>query len=176
MASGLERLRRDRLACRHVGVVIALITGGCEYTTEALYPENIRTVSVPIFNNRTFYHGVEFDLTEAVVKEIEVRTPYKVTQVGMADSELRGTITKIEQDRMSRRRPGGLPQEMELSLSVNFEWNDLRENKVLRSRNGFMSSGIYVPTAALGETLEIAQHSAVERMAHEIVSVMQSDW
>src|SRR5262249_31118753 len=48
------------------------------YTTQPNYNCNIHTVYVPIFKNRTFYKGLEFDLTRAVIREIEAKTPYKV--------------------------------------------------------------------------------------------------
>ncbi len=156
--------------------LVLLLAGGCGYTAKELFPQDVRTVAVPIFDNRTFYQGVEFDLTEALKKQLELRTPYKVTSVSTADTELRGTITRIDQDQLSRRRPGGLPQEMQVSISVDFEWKDLRENETLRDRRGFVAVGRYVPTDPLLEPFEIAQHQAVERLASEIVSVMRADW
>src|SRR5205823_6228821 len=60
---------------------------------DALYDCSIHTVHVPIFQNRTFYKGLEFDLTRAVVREIELKTPYKVVGADQdADAELSGTI------------------------------------------------------------------------------------
>jgi hypothetical protein len=41
------------------------------YTTRPNYDSGIRTVRVPIFKNVTFWRGLEFDLTRAVVREIE---------------------------------------------------------------------------------------------------------
>ena len=55
----------------------------------------MRTVSVPIFDNQSFYQDVEFDLTEALVKEIELRTPYKVTGADRADTILQGEIVSV---------------------------------------------------------------------------------
>ena len=40
------------------------------------FDESIRSVAVPIFENRTFYRETEFRLADALVKEIEHRTPY----------------------------------------------------------------------------------------------------
>src|SRR5215471_5504302 len=58
------------------------------YTTRANYDTSIHTVRVPIFKNNTFYKGMEFDLTRAVVREIEAKTPFKVVSEGCsADTE-----------------------------------------------------------------------------------------
>src|SRR5437773_10973168 len=61
------------------------------YTTRPMYDLGIRTVRVPIFKNFTFRRGLEFQQTEAVVREIKSKTPYKVAQDGDADTELIGT-------------------------------------------------------------------------------------
>ena len=165
-----------------LALALALGAAGCHadptkgWSSASTFHTNIRSVAVPIIENDTLVRDVEFELTDALIKEIESRTPYKVTSVSTADTELRGTITRIDQDQLSRRRLGGLPQEMQVSISVDFEWKDLRENETLRDRRGFVAVGRYVPTDPLHEPFELAQHQAVERLASEIVSVMRADW
>lgn len=149
---------------------------GCGYSSKELFPTEVHTVAVPIFENRTFYRGVEFELAEAMVKQVESRTPYKVVAPGMAQTILEGTITDIEQTQLSRRRPGGLPQEMEVTVTVDFVWKDLGKGGVIKDRRGFQAVGRYIPTAGIGEPFETAQHDAVERLARDIVSTMRTDW
>lgn len=155
---------------------IAILVGACGYHAKPLYPSTVRTVAVPIFQNRTFYRGVEFDLTEAVIKEIERRTPYKVVASDAADTLLSGTITEVEQNVLSRAEAGGLPQEMRVTLVVDLEWTDIRRGGVLRSRQGLSEVGRYIPARAIGQPFATAQHQAVERMADLIVSTLREDW
>src|SRR5437016_261337 len=86
-----------------LGVLALALAAGCNswdghfdfigYTTRPMYDTGIRTVRVPIFRNMTLVQGLEFELTEAVIREIEAKTPYKVKQeAGYADTELIGTI------------------------------------------------------------------------------------
>lgn len=157
-------------------VVASLIQTGCGYSSGELFPDDVRTVAVPIFENKSFYRGVEFDLTEALVKEIELRTPYKVTGTNRADTIIRGTITSVSQSRLSRQSIGGVPQELEVHVMVDFEWKDLRSGQTLRQREGFESVGRYMPAAPVSEPLEVGQHEAVARMARAVVSVMAGDW
>lgn len=149
---------------------------GCEYSHNAVYPSEYHTVAAPIFENRTFYRGVEFDLANALVSQIESRTPYKVAAPGRADTILQGTITRIEQNQLSRRRPGGVPQEVEVTIWVDFEWKDLRTGQTIRDRKGFESPGTYVVSAPVNQPFELAQHQAVERLAEDIVATMRTDW
>ena len=156
---------------------LVLAVAGCGYSSKELFPEQYQTVAAPIFENRTFYRGVEFELAEAVTKQIESRTPYKVVSPGVAQTILEGTITNIEQNQLSRRRPGGVPQEVELTITVGFVWKDLgHQGGVIRDRRGFSAVGRYVPTAGVGEPFEVAQHQAVQRLAEDIVSTMRTDW
>jgi len=151
-------------------------TGGCGYSHEPLYPQDVRTVAVPILDNRSFYRRVEGDVTEALVKEIELRTPYKVVPSGEADTQIHATITRVGQGRMSRSRDGGLPQEMELIIRASFQWQDLRSGKTLRQRSGMMATGRYVPTQPATEPYQVAQHAAAQRLAQKIVAVMGANW
>ncbi|MHB1155404.1 MAG: LPS assembly lipoprotein LptE [Phycisphaerales bacterium] len=159
-----------------------LPTFGCKgdgqtgYHSADLFPANIRTVKLDIFANRTFYQGVEMELSEAMVKEIELRSPYKVTNAAGADTQLTGTIIAIEQGTLSRTFDAGLPQEVQTRITVSFEWKDLRSGQVIRRRDRIIGSGEYVPTRVVGEPMQTAQHQAVAELARDIVSVMRSDW
>lgn len=174
----MEDVKASRfgMVCGLLAVVCCLGLTGCGYSSKELYPTEYRTVAAPIFENRTFYRGVEFQLAEALTKQIESRTPYKVVSPGVAQTQLAGTITHVEQRQLSRRRPGGVPQEVELTITVDFVWKDLGQGGVIRDRRGFESVGRYVPTAGVGEPFEVGQHQAVQRLAEDIVSTMRADW
>lgn len=156
--------------------IAAAAAGGCGYSHKELFPAEVRTVAVPIFANRSFYQGVEFDLTEAVVKEIELRTPYKVVPADRADTILEGTVVSVDQTLLTRQAVGGVPQEMEVRLVVNYEWKDLHSGRLLRQREGFESVGRYIPTRPVSEPYPLGQHEAVQRLATQIVSVMAGGW
>lgn len=156
--------------------VVALLLPACGYSHHEVFPDQYQTVAAPIFENRTFYRGVEFDLTEALVKEIEGRTPYKVVQRPRAGTELVGTILRVDQELLSRSREAGVPQEVEVTILVNWTWKDVRTGQVIRDRQGFLSAGRYAPQRPVGQPYEIAQHQAVERLAEDIVTTMQADW
>jgi hypothetical protein len=156
--------------------MLLLWTAGCGYTTKEVYPTDVRSVAVPIFENRSFYRGAERDLTESLVKEIELRTPYKVTRGAAADSELTGTIVDVRQRMISRRRPGNVPEQIEVSIIVDWTWKNQRTGQAIRTRQGFESVGRYRPTQPIGEPYEMAQHDAVQRLAADIVSTMRADW
>lgn len=169
---------RNMARCVGSAVLTLLLLGmtGCGYSTKELFPQQYTTIASPSFENRTFYRGMEFELAEALAKQIESRTPYKIVAPGAAQTILEGTITNVEQTRLSRRRPGGMPQEVEVTVTADFVWKDLTSGEVLADRRGFVSVGRYVPTAGINEPFEVAQHQALQQMAADIVSALRSDW
>lgn len=165
-----------RKKCLAYLLMIIVSLTGCGYSHGGSFPKEVSSVAVPIFENRTPYRDVEFDLTEALVKEIELRTPYKVVRSGDADTILTGVVTHVEQRVLSRRALGGLPQEMEVSVVVNFDWRNQRTGETLRDRRGFETVGRHVPARPIGEPLEVARHELVQQLARDIVAVMRENW
>ena len=162
-----------------IAVVVSIsigCAGGCGYSQRDIFPADVQTISVPVFENLSFYQGLEFNLTEAIIKEIELRTPYKVTSARDADTILQGTIVEVRQNRLSRTVTGDLPQELEVRLVVDFEWRASLSGQALRQRRGLTAVERYVPAGSVGEVLSVGQHQAMGRMARQIVDAMGSPW
>jgi hypothetical protein len=197
------------------------------YTTAPNYDPGIHTVRVPIFQNRTYRQRLEFDLTAAVVREIEKTTPFKVVSGNAAaDTELLGTIVSVTHSVLNRNQLNEI-REVETTLAVEVVWRDLRTGEVLSkpSRrpwqplpaepptpllNALDSNRIAAPTAPpgtleaavpppvvppdpktlppvvvrsvagfipeLGESYTTAYKKNVDRLAVEIVSLMEKPW
>src|SRR5206468_642225 len=95
------------------------------YTTQPNYDTSIRTVRVPIFQNNTYYKGLEFDLTKAVIREIETKTPFKVVSCGPADTELSGKILGFNKTVLNYNQNNEV-LELQTTLGVELVWRDLR--------------------------------------------------
>ncbi len=101
------------------------------YTTQPNYDCTIHTVRVPIFENRTFRRGLEFELTEAVVREINSKTTFRVVGIGQpADTELRGRIMGATKAILDFNQLGE-NREAQTDLTVELSWVDLRSGEVL---------------------------------------------
>lgn len=101
------------------------------YSTKPLHDTQIRTVRVPIFENRTFRQGLEFDLTKEVCRQIEQKTPYKVVPKGQdADTELTGTITFANKFILNRNQLNEV-REAETQIVVELVWRDLNTGEIL---------------------------------------------
>lgn len=146
------------------------------YSATSPYPKKFRTVALPIFRNQSYMRSFEFDLADALVKEVEQMTPYKVTSEASADTVLRGTITAIDMVELSKDPATGLANEMMVRMKVNFEWVDLRSGEAIVAREGVESTALFVPSYPSREPLELGRFAAVQLLARELVSSMQSQW
>ena len=170
------------------GLLLAVGVAGCGYAQSekynskpqggyawhSLYRQDIKTVAVPIFTNKSYTRGLEMQLTKAVINYMESTTPYKVVDRDSADTILEGEITTVTGSMISADRNTTLPQEEMITMSVNFVWKDLRTGRILREKKGFDQSTTYYPT--LGEGASVGKQQGVERLAAGIVQELQADW
>lgn len=130
-------------------------------------------MAVGIFQNDTFYRGLEFELTRALVQEIERRTHLKVVERERADTLLTGTITEVY-ERVLVEDQADQPTEKQITIVINFRWEDLRSGEVIVSRNNFRQTAEYIIPA--GETLITARSEAFADVAERIVEQMEGGW
>jgi hypothetical protein len=172
----------------------------CGYTTAPMYDLGIRTVRVPIFKNYTYRKGLEFQVTEAIIREINAKTPYRVVQdCQEADTELIGTIVNRTKA-VVNFNPLGEVRDAETTLSVELVWRDLRgghTGEVLSQPPPGKPGDLPPPPGApvpnrpqppvlaqsmasfvpeLGESLASAEKKMVDRLAVQVVSMMEKPW
>jgi outer membrane lipopolysaccharide assembly protein LptE/RlpB len=77
-------------------LLLTLALTGCGYHragAAAHIPGNVRTLAVPIFATRVQAFHTEMDFTQAVIRELDTRTKYVITNTDKdADAVLTGTI------------------------------------------------------------------------------------
>ncbi|HEV3144752.1 MAG TPA: LptE family protein [Gemmataceae bacterium] len=151
------------------------------YTTKPNYDDSIHTVYLPIFQNKAFQagplRGLENQLTEELQRQIEMKTPYKVTHNReTADTELLGTIVATPKNILNRNQLNEV-REGEMIIRVEIVWRNLRTGDLLSApppRNTLQASGRFLPE--LGESTSTALQQACQRMAVQIVSLMEKPW
>jgi hypothetical protein len=144
------------------------------YQWKSLYRQDIQTVAVPIFINRSYRRGIEQQLTQSIIEQIEEHTPYKVVPRSKADTVLEGTIEAALTGTLSNDTNTGLPQEQSYVISVSFTWTNQRTGKILVSRKAYDQRASYFAT--LGESAAVGAQDAIDRLALSIVQEMQADW
>src|SRR5262245_54370855 len=87
--TGLET-RPTHGYCAIVMMLLSALCGCTNYRAgnQTLFRTDIRTVYVPVFQSDSYRRNLGEWLTEAVIKEIETKSPYKVVHTSDADSVL----------------------------------------------------------------------------------------
>jgi hypothetical protein len=164
-------------------LTLALLSGcaGYQLGTRSLYAPDISTVYVPIFESDSFRRNLGERLTEAVVKEIELKTPYKVVSTPNADSILTGRLTHDTKSVLVENA-GDQPRQVEINFRVEVVWRNnrgdmLRQPSMLTIVPGLVEvnqAATYI--AEGGQSNASAQHQAIGRLAEQIVSTMEMPW
>lgn len=172
--SGL--ISRRRTLFSGLGAAVAACTG-CGYSIRPPYNQEIHTVYVPIFRSLTFRRDLNLMLTEAVAKEIERRTPYKVvgTPEG-ADSTLTGEVVYADKN-LVVENPQNLPRQLSADLVVNVRWTDNRMSSGDPKEVGNVTLRETVTfSPEFGDTAMSAYQKACQKMAEQIGSMMEQPW
>jgi hypothetical protein len=159
-------------------IILTLFTSGCGYqqvgvNNASLYRQDIQTVAVPVFLNRTFRRGLENELTKSFIQQLEEHTPYKVVPKERADTIMDCEILSAETNTLSTDIETGLPQEQLFTIIVSFTWKNLRTGDILVQRRNFDQRANFVPF--LGESSQVASTTAIQQLALAMVQEMQ-EW
>ena len=181
----MRTFTHSRIALSLVAATLLTTTlAGCasyHVGAHTLYEPSIATVHVPVFESDSLRRHLGERLTEAVVKQIELKTPYKVVSRGSADSVFVGRI-------LSDRKRGLVensydePRQLDVSINVQVSWINTRgqpirsdafipiQGELLQiSRNATL-----VPE--VGHSLVTSQQQAIDRLAQQIVAMMEVPW
>lgn len=165
-------------------IVLLLFLLGCitPYNVghDTLYPADIQTVYVPMFESESFRRHLGEKLTEAVCKRIETDTPYKVVNSPSADSVLTGRIV-TDTKRIVVENRFDDPRDTEYNLTVVVTWTN-RKGDMIRQQAVPLSPQLVDLSARsdivpeFGRSVASEQQEAIDRLANQIVALMESPW
>ena len=175
-------MRRPRATSTLTVTLASALLAGCAadptkgWSTASVWSDDIRTVSVGLFANATPNRTFEFEFTDALIKEIEARTPYKVTAPGRADTMVTGRIQRVEHTQLSKSRVTGVSEEVTVSVTIDLSWTDLRTGETLLELESFTANSLFVPSNPTREPIELGAFGAAQQLARDVVTEMQTDW
>jgi hypothetical protein len=160
---------------------LLLLGSGCGYTVGNGFSPDVKTVAVPIFENDTFRRGLEYQLTEAVQKEIQNRTPYRLAHGSNADTRLTGRIVQVRKDVLGENNNDD-PRQLQFSIMVRVTWENLRTGEILAKQEvpvapdaiPLLTQAGFAPE--LGQSQATAAQTAIDQMAKRIINMMEAPW
>lgn len=162
-------------------VVATSATNGCGYVIGSSYQGDIKSVYVPVGTSQDYRRNFEFQLTEVVQKQIQQRTQFRLVPNESADTKLTLKIRTIKKNVLDETRWDD-PREVQVQYAVDVTWEDLRTGRILAQQNvsiepdvsHLMTTGDMAPE--VGQSLATATQQALDKMARQIVDMMQAPW
>jgi hypothetical protein len=164
------------MACALMACALMLLLTGCAgYSNTSLYPKEVSTVYVEMFDNQSFRRGIEYELTDALAKRIESQTPYKiVSNRDKADTVISGHITKVNESVLTTERQIGRALEKNVELRAVVNWKNLRTGELLIDNKTVVASASYSEWQS--QSFAYASTLAANSLAMRIVEQMESKW
>jgi hypothetical protein len=161
------------------GLSLCLIVCGCAgiagYSDLSLFPQEVNSVSLEMFDNRSFRRGIEYELSDALAKRIESDTPYKiVSDPDRADSVMRGQIISVTESVLTTEREIGRALEKEVELRAVVTWKDLKTGRLLIDNQTVATSASYSEYQM--QDFSYASAIAANKLAQKIVELMEKNW
>ncbi len=154
---------------------------GCGYTFGPNSRPDVRTIHVAVFKTDTFRRNIDHLLTEAVQKEIKIRSGYRLADAQTADTILTGKIVDVRKTPLSETQFDD-PRETELQIAAEISWVDRRNGRVLQQQTFALDPQLSQHTSQVsfapevGQSLATAQQEAVSRLAAQIVDLTEIPW
>ncbi|OHB65186.1 MAG: hypothetical protein A2Y76_05055 [Planctomycetes bacterium RBG_13_60_9] len=161
--------------CSLSSVLLAGCAGSSGYSNASLFPRDVSSVYLEMFDNRSFRRGIEFTLTDALAKRIEAQTPYKiVSNRDRADSVMSGQIMAAGESILSIERELGRALEKEAVLTAVVSWKNMKDGRLM------INSQTVTATAGFsdfqGQDFTYASSVAANKLAQNIVQLMENQW
>ena len=159
--------------------VCLLSTVGCGYhgANAAVHlPKTVHLIDVPTFKNHTQTYHVELTMTQAVLKELTSRTPYRVTSAddpGEADAILRGEITSFQVIPLTYDSTTNQSSSFLITIGARVTVVD-KANRTLYQNNSYLFREQYQTTQDLVSFIQ-EDPAAIARLSRDFAQNLVSD-
>jgi hypothetical protein len=180
------RTRTSALCNLQVAICVlqCLCLAGCvgyQVGAGSLYAPDVATVYVPMIDSDSYRRDLGERLTEAVIKEIQLKTPYTVVSTPNADSILSARLIR-DTRRTLVENAFDDPRVSENEIRAEVSWVNRRRQPMapmqfvpIPPELVLMSeTSNIIPEA--GQSVASSQQQAIERLAQQIVATMEAPW
>ena len=159
----------------HGAALLAIVCtlAGCGYSFHGTLPAHVKTISVPIFVNRTQQPAVEGVITRAIVDAFATNGRLRVVRSEDADSILEGEVLQYTVGAIAVD-PSLAVQQYRLAVTLNLRMRDVRMNTLLFERSNFNEQADFLVAGSVAQTISIeatALQQAATEIARSVVSL-----
>ncbi len=155
------------------------LLAGCGYHqagTAAHLPPSVRTLAVPAFSTRVQSFGTEILFTEAVIRELNTRTRYRVenTLTPSADTLLSGSVLSEVAAPLTYDSLSGQTSSYLLTITAKVVLTDQHTNRILYENDALTYREQYQSTTDLNTFIQ-EDPAAARRIARNFAQAVVSE-
>ena len=151
---------------------VAVLSGCAHYTWKSGVPEDMRTVSVPVFRNEGSVTGLGSEITRQVLREFEREGTLKIASSGEAALEVQGIVKDADSSSVAYgRKSGQRNREFRLRSTAIVSFVDKKSGKVIVNNKHYTASTTFVA----GDDMLTGERDASGRLAEEFARLIVDD-
>ena len=154
-------------------LLLVALAAGCGYSVRGHLPDDVRSVAVPILENRTTKPAVETEMTRALADAFATDGRLRVVSRDAADAVLEGEVTGYELVSIAFD-PSANVRLYRLVVTMNVRLRDVRRKTLLFEQFGLSEKADFRVSGAVSETIareEIALRAATADIARAVVAL-----
>ncbi len=160
-------MARRALAAVVVLLAVGLAADGCGYSLRPSFPGNIRTVHIPVLQNKTQEPGVEDFITQALSQAVVTSGAARIApSAEEADGVLEGSIVEYALTSLAFDRSANVTQ-YRLQIGLALVLRDRRNGKVVWKQDHISERADFPVAGQVTATL-VREQDAVRRAAVDI--------
>jgi len=163
-------------------LVLMVSLSGCGYTRHTVLPRNIKTIFVETVKNKVpveevyaYQQGIEMDITNAVIRQLQKDGNLKVVEQKKADAILKMDLLAYEQEGLRFTQLESV-SEYRLYIVMKLQLIDAKTGDMIWEEPNFTGDTEYFVTDVTSIGEQRASLSATESLAHNIVDRIVEDW
>jgi outer membrane lipopolysaccharide assembly protein LptE/RlpB len=164
--------RRRALAVLLVPLAATVALGGCGYSLRTSMPAGIKSIHVPVLENKTAEPGIEDFITSALTQAV-VGTGARIAgSAAEADASLEGAIVEYRLVSLSFDSSANVTS-YRLIIALALTFRDLKQNRVIWKQDRVEERADFVVSGQVTQTLAREQ-VAVQRAAVDVARAIVS--
>jgi len=157
------------------GSLLAGCAGSTGYSNASLFPDDVGSVYLEMLDNSSFRRGIEYAVSDALAKRIEMETPYKiVSSRDRADSIMSGRLVTAGDSILTLEREVGRALEKEVVLTAVVNWKNLKTGRLMINDRTVAAAASY--SDFQDQDFTYASAVAANNLARNIVQLMEDPW
>jgi hypothetical protein len=173
-------MRLDRSVRRLTPILSLALVAGCglySFSGSSL-PSHIKTIAVPIMENKTLDYQVANEATEAITQRFIQDNRLKVVGESRADCVLEGQITSYE-NKVYNYSASQTPEDYIVVIRVAATLRDAVKNRELWKQDPITVSAIYTVVPGSAQELKDeagARRKAIQNLAEDVLARTMEQW